>query len=163
MAGSPPLKRKIQVLQQQADDAEKLEEAEKAADEVIKNRALKDEEKMELQEIHLKEAKHIAEKADRKYEEVALGVEVGVRGIYGFCSLKVTRFQVRSRHKTTSKVQRMSGHTDPSVNCSFACLFVYNWSPLEELDTSVTLFIPRTSVIPVEQVNADCGLAINHF
>lgn len=37
---------------------------------VIENRALKDEEKMELQEIQLKEAKHIAEEADRKYEEV---------------------------------------------------------------------------------------------
>ncbi|MEQ2206843.1 hypothetical protein XENOCAPTIV_003672 [Xenoophorus captivus] len=55
----------------------KLEEAEKAADEsergmkVIENRAMKDEEKMELQEVQLKEAKHIAEEADRKYEEVA--------------------------------------------------------------------------------------------
>uniref|UniRef100_A0A2K6R9I2 Uncharacterized protein n=1 Tax=Rhinopithecus roxellana TaxID=61622 RepID=A0A2K6R9I2_RHIRO len=38
---------------------------------VIENRALKDEEKMELQEIQLKEAKHIAEEVDRKYEEVA--------------------------------------------------------------------------------------------
>ncbi|XP_021571872.1 tropomyosin alpha-3 chain-like isoform X2 [Carlito syrichta] len=38
---------------------------------VIENWALKDEEKMELQEIQLKEAKHIAEEADRKYEEVA--------------------------------------------------------------------------------------------
>ncbi|KAM9668037.1 uncharacterized protein ACBT57_007726 isoform 2-T2 [Dama dama] len=37
---------------------------------VIENRALKDEEKMELQEIQLKEAKPIAEEADRKYEEV---------------------------------------------------------------------------------------------
>lgn len=36
---------------------------------VIENRALKDEEKMEIQEIQLKEAKHIAEEADRKYEE----------------------------------------------------------------------------------------------
>jgi len=34
-------------------------------------RSMKDEEKMELQEIQLKEAKHIAEEADRKYEEVA--------------------------------------------------------------------------------------------
>uniref|UniRef100_A0A2K6SJ80 Tropomyosin 3 n=1 Tax=Saimiri boliviensis boliviensis TaxID=39432 RepID=A0A2K6SJ80_SAIBB len=96
------VKLKIQVLQQQADDAkeraerlqqevegerrarerlatalQKLEEAEKAADEserhmkVIKNRALKNEEKVELQEIQLKEAKHTAEEADRKYEEVA--------------------------------------------------------------------------------------------
>jgi len=32
---------------------------------------MKDEEKMELQEIQLKEAKHIAEEADRKYEEVS--------------------------------------------------------------------------------------------
>lgn len=39
---------------------------------VIENRALKDEEKMELQEVQLKEAKHIAEEADRKYEEVTL-------------------------------------------------------------------------------------------
>uniref|UniRef100_A0A4W5N4G7 Tropomyosin 3 n=1 Tax=Hucho hucho TaxID=62062 RepID=A0A4W5N4G7_9TELE len=38
---------------------------------VIENRASKDEEKMEMQEIQLKEAKHIAEEADRKYEEVA--------------------------------------------------------------------------------------------
>ena len=38
---------------------------------VIENRASKDEEKMELQEIQLKEAKHIAEEADRKYEEVS--------------------------------------------------------------------------------------------
>ncbi|XP_055139755.1 tropomyosin alpha-3 chain-like isoform X2 [Symphalangus syndactylus] len=37
----------------------------------IENQPLKDEEKMELQEIQLKEAKHIAEEADRKYEEVA--------------------------------------------------------------------------------------------
>jgi len=37
---------------------------------VIENRALKDEEKMEVQEVQLKEAKRIAEEADRKYEEV---------------------------------------------------------------------------------------------
>lgn len=37
---------------------------------VIENRAMKDEEKMELQEMQLKEAKHIAEDSDRKYEEV---------------------------------------------------------------------------------------------
>merc|ERR1712243_83020 len=55
----------------------KLEEAEKAADEsergrkVIENRSLKDEERLELQEIQLNEAKNIAEDADRKYEEVA--------------------------------------------------------------------------------------------
>uniref|UniRef100_A0A8C5TJT9 Uncharacterized protein n=1 Tax=Malurus cyaneus samueli TaxID=2593467 RepID=A0A8C5TJT9_9PASS len=56
---------------------QKLEEAEKAADESkrsmkdIENRAMKDEEKMELQEIQLKEAKHIEEEADHKYEDVA--------------------------------------------------------------------------------------------
>jgi tropomyosin-1 len=40
---------------------------------VIESRAQKDEEKMEIQEIQLKEAKHIAEDADRKYEEVRFG------------------------------------------------------------------------------------------
>ena len=56
---------------------QKLEEAEKAADEsekgmkVIEIRGLKDEEKMELQEFQLKEAMHIVEEADRMYEEVA--------------------------------------------------------------------------------------------
>lgn len=38
---------------------------------VVENRAMKDEEKMEIQEIQLKEAKHIAEEADRKYEEAS--------------------------------------------------------------------------------------------
>ena len=38
---------------------------------VIENRAMKDEEKMEIQEMQLKEAKHLAEEADRKYEEVS--------------------------------------------------------------------------------------------
>lgn len=41
---------------------------------VIENRAMKDEEKMELQEIQLKEAKHIAEEADRKYEEASFSL-----------------------------------------------------------------------------------------
>lgn len=53
---------------------------------VIENRAMKDEEKMELQEMQLKEAKHIAEEADRKYEEVsirplALGPQLLSRGL----------------------------------------------------------------------------------
>lgn len=37
---------------------------------VIENRAMKDEEKMEIQELQLKEAKNIAEEADRKCDEV---------------------------------------------------------------------------------------------
>lgn len=37
---------------------------------MIENRVLKDEEKMEQQEVQLREAKLIAEEADRKYEEV---------------------------------------------------------------------------------------------
>lgn len=43
---------------------------------VIENRAQKDEEKMEIQEIQLKEAKHIAEEADRKYEEVSSWMQI---------------------------------------------------------------------------------------
>ncbi|CAI9180471.1 unnamed protein product [Rangifer tarandus platyrhynchus] len=87
------VKCKMQSLQQQADEAEdrmqglqweldgeplqKLEEAEKAADEsergmkVIENLAMRNEEKMEIQEMQLKEAKHIAEEVDHKYKEVA--------------------------------------------------------------------------------------------
>ena len=38
---------------------------------MIENRSLKDEEKLEMQEIQLNEAKNIAEDADRKYDEVA--------------------------------------------------------------------------------------------
>lgn len=56
---------------------------------VIENRAMKDEEKMELQEIQLKEAKHIAEEADRKYEEASFSA-VG-------CSLLRTRCSVRNK------------------------------------------------------------------
>uniref|UniRef100_A0A7N5JM56 Ras-related protein SEC4 n=1 Tax=Ailuropoda melanoleuca TaxID=9646 RepID=A0A7N5JM56_AILME len=67
------LNRRIQLVEEELDRAQER----KAADEsergmkVIENRAMKDEEKMEIQEMQLKEAKHIAEEADRKYEEVA--------------------------------------------------------------------------------------------
>lgn len=37
---------------------------------VVESKVLKAEEIMEMQEMQLKEAKHIAEEADRKYEEV---------------------------------------------------------------------------------------------
>lgn len=56
---------------------------------VIENRASKDEEKMEIQEMQLKEAKHIAEEADRKYEEVGKSVV-----FHGLC---MTLYTVRFR------------------------------------------------------------------
>ncbi|TRY56711.1 hypothetical protein DNTS_012974 [Danionella cerebrum] len=52
------LNRRIQLVEEELDRAQERMK-------VIENRALKDEEKMELQEIQLKEAKHIAEEADR--------------------------------------------------------------------------------------------------
>lgn len=51
---------------------------------VIENRAMKDEEKMEIQEMQLKEAKHIAEEADRKYEEVRAR-RSGFSRLFSFC------------------------------------------------------------------------------
>ncbi|XP_078006762.1 tropomyosin-like [Phascolarctos cinereus] len=127
IASYEPMKRKLQILQQKANDAEertaslqrqvegeklaweqaeaevaslsrwihrveeeldiaqeclattlqKLEGAEKAASEnergmkVIENQAMKDDEKIELQEMQLKEAKHIAEATNSKFEEMA--------------------------------------------------------------------------------------------
>lgn len=58
---------------------------------VIENRAMKDEEKMELQEMQLKEAKHIAEEADRKYEEVSCGARSPARGRGGAQQLEGPR------------------------------------------------------------------------
>lgn len=49
---------------------------------VIENRASKDEEKMEIQEMQLKEAKHIAEEADRKYEEVCIYTALNRKDIF---------------------------------------------------------------------------------
>lgn len=49
---------------------------------MIENRAMKDEEKMEIQEMQLKEAKHIAEEADRKYEEVRAVAGVKITGLF---------------------------------------------------------------------------------
>ncbi len=46
---------------------------------VIENRALKDEEKMEQLEVQLREAKLIAEEADRKYEEVRYRTVIRIR------------------------------------------------------------------------------------
>ncbi|KAJ4943570.1 hypothetical protein JOQ06_006070, partial [Pogonophryne albipinna] len=66
------LNRRIQLVEEELDRAqERLATALQKGMKVIENRAGKDEEKMEIQEIQLKEAKHIAEEADRKYEEVA--------------------------------------------------------------------------------------------
>ncbi len=58
---------------------------------VIENRATKDEEKMEIQEMQLKEAKHIAEEADRKYEEVS------------YKRLKEQRFQICEAWRSSSE------------------------------------------------------------
>merc|ERR1712243_293173 len=79
------LNRRIQLLEEDLERSEerlatatqKLAEASHAADEsvrmrkVLENRSLSDEERMEALENQLKEARFLAEEADRKYDEVA--------------------------------------------------------------------------------------------
>ena len=43
---------------------------------VLENRSLSDEERMEALENQLKEARFLAEEADRKYDEVNINVEI---------------------------------------------------------------------------------------
>ena len=43
---------------------------------VLENRTLSDEERMEALENQLKEARFLAEEADRKYDEVNINVEI---------------------------------------------------------------------------------------
>ena len=43
---------------------------------VLENRSLSDEERMEALENQLKEARFLAEEADRKYDEVIINVEI---------------------------------------------------------------------------------------
>uniref|UniRef100_A0A8C8ZKJ6 Uncharacterized protein n=1 Tax=Prolemur simus TaxID=1328070 RepID=A0A8C8ZKJ6_PROSS len=64
---------------------------------VIENRALKGEEKMELQEIQLREAKHIAEEADRKYEEAArklVIIECSMNAIFNTSKYSISDYQL---------------------------------------------------------------------
>merc|ERR1739846_125315 len=79
------LNRRIQLLEEDLERSEerlatatqKLAEASHAADEserirkVLENRSLSDEERMEALENQLKDARFLAEEADRKYDEVA--------------------------------------------------------------------------------------------
>merc|ERR1712088_1138104 len=79
------LNRRIQLLEEDLERSEerlatatqKLAEASHAADEsermrkVLENRSLSDGERMEALENQLKEARFLAEEADRKYDEVA--------------------------------------------------------------------------------------------
>uniref|UniRef100_A0A1A9W718 Tropomyosin n=1 Tax=Glossina brevipalpis TaxID=37001 RepID=A0A1A9W718_9MUSC len=79
------LNRRIQLLEEDLERSEerlgsataKLSEASQAADEserarkILENRALADEERMDALENQLKEARFLAEEADKKYDEVA--------------------------------------------------------------------------------------------
>lgn len=97
---------------------QKLEEAEKAADEsergmkVIESRAQKDEEKMEIQEIQLKEAKHIAEDADRKYEEVARKLVI----IESDLERAEERAELRKPSSTAGRTIKNNGSDLESIN-----------------------------------------------
>merc|ERR1712242_119602 len=68
------LNRRIQMLE---EDLEKSEEASTAADDnqrmckVLENKSLSDESRMEALENQLKEARMLAEEADKKYDECA--------------------------------------------------------------------------------------------
>lgn len=84
---------------------------------VIENRAMKDEEKMEIQEMQLKEAKHIAEEADRKYEEV--------KGIRKLLNLRENHEQLWCS----------------SVYSFFVCFSLCDGSPLEGSQKGVILIV----------------------
>lgn len=89
---------------------------------VIENRAMKDEEKMELQEIQLKEAKHIAEEADRKYEEASLWAAGSYPTAEQYCATS-SNLSMDSFISVTDLLHLliMGGH---SKICSFSATFV---------------------------------------
>lgn len=67
---------------------------------MIENRALKDEEKMELQDVLLNEARHIAVEADRKFDEVSCCVVIeylcwGIHTCMFVKILKPTKFSLK--------------------------------------------------------------------
>lgn len=78
---------------------------------------MKDEEKMEIQEMQLKEAKHIAEEADRKYEEV--------KGIRKLLNLRENHEQLWCS----------------SVYSFFVCFSLCDGSPLEGSQKGVILIV----------------------
>lgn len=87
---------------------------------VIENRALKDEEKMEIQEGQLKEAKNIAEEADRKCDEVTHWLwSLCIFGISGFsqlwCYFFLSLWQVsRKLHVLESELERAEERAEVS-------------------------------------------------
>ena len=52
---------------------------------VLENRSLSDEERMEALENQLKEARFLAEEADRKYDEVSLSLSPAIDRLSFFC------------------------------------------------------------------------------
>merc|ERR1712152_90463 len=121
-----------------ATATQKLAEASHAADEsermrkVLENRSLSDEERMEALENQLKEARFLAEEADRKYDEVArklamveadLELEEELRVVgNNLKSLEVSEEKASQKEETYSEQIKIlaSKHKEAEARAGFA-------------------------------------------